>query len=193
MKRSMAELTSELVDMERQRDNLFAQRAPIDRKIEHVTKRIAHFNELIGEIMVEEGRKNGPDWKTLVRQEDDGRKYYEYVQSQFEGIGLGCEGYWADTYDRNLRIKMTRGSQESFDITKRAIELIAPLLTEMDGMVRFSIFEHSLSANGIYMLWVTKDLRRAKVTLNRWDKFEGTLDEVLTRIQRDHYYDEVGD
>lgn len=192
MKRSMAELTSELVDMERQRDNLFAQRAPIDRKIEHVTKRIAHFNELIGEIMVEEGRKNGPDWKMLVRQEDDGRKYYEYVQSQFASIGLGCEGYWADTNDRNVRIKMTKGSKESFDITKRAIELIAPLLTEKDGMVRFSIFEHSLSASGIYLLWVAKDLGHAKVTLNRWDRFEGTLDEVLMRIQRDHYYDEVG-
>lgn len=193
MKRSMAELTSELVDMERQRDDLFAQRAPIDRKIEHVTKRIAHFNELIGEIMDEEGRKNGPDWKTLVRQEDDGRTYYEYVQSQFASIGLGCEGYWSDTYDRNLRISMTKGSLESFDITKRAVELIAPLLTEKDGMVKFSIFEHTLSANGIYMLWVTKDSQRAKVTLNRWDRFEGTLDEVLTRIQRDHYYDEVCD
>ncbi|MEH2517400.1 hypothetical protein V1279_002973 [Bradyrhizobium sp. AZCC 1610] len=190
-KKSLAELRSELVDEERKRDDLFAQRAPIDRKIEHSAKRISHLNELIGQIIVAEAKDKGPDWQTLVRSNvNDGLSYHRHVLDAFNDIGIFADGFWSDTNDRCLRIMLTKGSQESFDTTKKAIELIAPLLTEKDGMVRFGIFEHSLSSGGIYTLLVSKDLKRAKVKLNRWDKFEGTLNEVLIRIQRDHYYDD---
>lgn len=195
-KRSLEDLRIDLVEAEMKRDRLFAERAPIDRKIEIELKRIQHLNSMIGELLVDEAKKSGPDWVSLVRQgpPGDGKKFYEYARSQFSSIGLFMGGFWADTGDRDLHVMMTKGSKESLVITKRAIELIAPLLTEQDGMVRFGIFEHSLSTNGVYRLLVSKDLKRAKLTLNdNWIKFEGTLDEVLIEIQQDYYYDQVGD
>jgi hypothetical protein len=147
--KSLDQLRDELADTLMQRDALYEQRAPIDRKLELNGKRLSRLYELIGELVVAEARIKGPDWPTLVRQQDDeGMTYHRYVTEQFNNIGLWVEGYWSDTGDRCLKIMMTKGSRECFDITKKAVELIAPLLTEQDGMVRFGIFEHSLSAGG---------------------------------------------
>jgi len=189
--KTLAQLRADREDANRHRKQLFEQMAPIQRSLEHNHKKISSLDEQIGRLMVAEATT--PDWPQLVKETGEGgMAMHNYMTEQFRTIGLWPEGYWMDTNDRCLRIMMTRDDPESFKKTKAAVELTAPLLTpHADGLVWYGIFEHNLSAHGIWMLKVTPDLREAKVSRDRWDdnKASGTLDVVLSYIQDQLYYD----
>lgn len=140
------------------------------------------------------------NWDQILRGAERGVKMYEY-RKETVGMHLGMtiSGTWTDTEEQALEIKIGR-NDESEQKALAAIRTIIPFMRphDEDGRIWFGIFEHTLSADGIYLLKINKDFKSATVTKTTYGHERDVasflaLEDAVHYIRQNHWYDEDGD
>ena len=95
-----------------------------------------------------------------------------------------------------IRVTLSNGDLKKLKQTKKALEKILPYIKfEGDKYKRIGIMERSCSANGVYELFISKDMQLLinKITYGRVEilKIFNTLDKALQYIYDHIYYNRV--
>lgn len=209
----MNNLQNELENLENERKELFALRAPIDEKITSNYEKIKELREQIAVIRVDEmkaenfvpsaGNFFSPKELELVLVGDHNNGtlygYAEHLMQDRFGFAFSRYGYCHETGQSSYKIALVKGDSERTNLIKNAILYFLPHLKwrTKDGydrdltphQIRFDIFEHNLSAGGrSYDLVYTSDDKW--YIEERWRKTEyPTLDAALVFIENNLWYE----
>ena len=134
---------------------------------------------------------------------------YKFENNLAKSLGFYSSGYNPNTNQRCWKIMMTKGSQESYDITLASLKLLIPHLLSheiknvregnLHGEVTLvgktvDIFEHTCSQFGVYTLFVLDKGKTPYSILETvhhrntlTNKF-ASLEEVVTYIQENIWY-----
>jgi hypothetical protein len=194
------ELLTKLNDAQQERQALFDQRDPIDKKLksnydalEELKNEIAKlelvepktFEQQVEYFLFEDGSVSGERYKARDN----------FWRDQFGPMGLYVSGYNNETQQSAFSIKLTRGADESLQNHISQLAMLLPYIKiGSDGYKLFNIFEHTLSLHGSYYFLVNE--RDNEYVIKRGSnvekKFNNPLD-ALKYIQINHYYDDEED
>lgn len=188
-------LNREIAAIRKERADVFERIAPLQKQVVDLYNEMKDLQERRDKIRVEEMRKTGPDFKSMVQDvgggEVEGRSssiLYNYFSQEVSRLGGYHSGFWGDTGDANIKVQLSKGGtnlQKTLELVKLFVPLMKPHTYEWDraqyklstelmdpdeggGMVWFGIFESSLSASGTYRLDVAPDFSKARVGYTRW-------------------------
>ena len=145
---------------------------------------------------LEEAQAHGGalDWPYLLA-EGQGMAHYRSCQAALDELGLESAGYYQETQQRCVRIRLFRHKPEQpAQIAKSLAILLPHLIPVRDDWCWISISDHRLSENGSYSLWLKKDGCTARCVHTRYGR-ETILVEadnllsVLQYVQANCYYD----
>jgi hypothetical protein len=195
--RSKLEVEQDIAKLKELQDNVIREWRPLQKKLDGIYKKMRGLEEELSAAEVAAMDAAGQvDWGYLIRNgntDRGGMALYKRAQREFDGLGFMMSGRWADSNETAVQLQMYRDDPTSYDQTLSAIQTVLPHYTPgATGFVRFGIFEHTLSEGGVYQLEITPDMTLARLTKTVYGSerlvFEGTGEDVLRRIQRDHYY-----
>jgi hypothetical protein len=187
------ELRASIATLQTERTLIHKAMEPLEQQLTANIRKEERLQEQLGKLLAKGKKGKAPNWAVLVKSSHEGgMTLHKYAHKKFYEIGLYMSGHFPDTGDNCLQVMMTRNDKNSYKKTLNAVKLLVPFLTEKDGWVKFGIFEYSLSSSGSFYLLVSKDLTKAKIVHRRL-VFEGSLEEVLTRIQEQYYYKDAND
>lgn len=147
------------------------------------------------------GSSNKVNWGLLLEENGNGSMVtYKELELKLATFGLLHSGYIPEISQRAVQICMTKGDKESLANTLKGLTTVLPYIkalpsTESKGYKFVDIFEHTLSENGVYHLYVGKN--DCKVTFTRYGREEivktaKTLKEILVYIQGNLWYNKLG-
>lgn len=149
------------------------------------------------------------DWSVILEESlgnSEGVEIYRIKQQMLENIGLASSGLIYETGQKILRIKINKGDSEEFERVLSGFEKILPFIKPISnnranrpGAPRkiVSIFEHTLSAGGIFELEIFNDDKEFVITKTVYSqrkeihKFDNLRDALLM-IQDRYYYEWPG-
>lgn len=184
------------------------ERAGIHEKIAPMYARLMEIHDAFRPLCEERDRLRvsgmaEPDWKALVKDlATDGRSsqtLLRYFDQQIrDRFGMWHSGYWGDTNEVNVKVKVERvGDSEKKNVegVKHFVKFLTP---HKDGLVWFGIFEHTLSAGGVFRLKVRPDLKEAVVDRTVYGREQvgemfDTVEDAVGYIARKHWYGETED
>lgn len=183
------ELIAAINRLAAERDNLWEQKKPIDRRLVQIGEEISKLSEQ-RDICLYEDRPL--DWSTIPKTlggSGGGSMYlHRRVEKELsERFDMHRSGYWVDTLEVNFEVKVEHKT-ESVEKNVAGVKFLTPFLTphEEDGRIWFGVFENSLSANGSFTLRALPDL--SKLWLHRRFMRDVEFDSVEEAIQYIHDY-----
>jgi hypothetical protein len=190
---SIAECQAEIAENEKKRSVLFEEIEPLEKKVIRLHKRNSKLKDRIAEI---KSKQKKIDWDYVLSCEHSGgQTHYEYRESALRKIGLRSDGFFRETGQVCIRVCLYRNDEKSVAKTLAGLRKVLPYLKSVqDGCVIIDIFEHTLSENGIYNLWIDKKKKRYEVKKTTYGyeetvmKFDD-LRKTLEYIQENHYYE----
>lgn len=148
------------------------------------------------------------DWSVVLSEgygNLESMEVYRAKQEMLETIGLSSSGIVYDTGQKVIQIKLTKGDSEQLEKVLSGLEKILPFVKPISnnranrpGAPRkiVSIFEHTLSAGGIFELeifndkefMITKTIHSQRKEIHKFDN----LRDALLKIQDRYYYEWPG-
>ena len=200
MKKQLSQTKEQIIEAisiaKQEREALFKKKEPIDHKLVKNYKLIEQLNDELSKIEVVEPKttKEKIDYFLFADGQVSGVRYKEREKFWHEfcgDFGLIQSGYYADTKQVALSIKLTYGSEKSL---KNHIEQITELLPHIkaheDGYKYFDVFEHTLSRFCSYKLFINEEDKKYIVSAGSWTNNKFTsLKTALEYIQTNHWYD----
>jgi hypothetical protein len=123
----------------------------------------------------------GTEWTSTVTYRAWGKR----LKREFD---MHDNGYWSDILEPSVAIKIQRKDGTSKMLNFLGIGQLAKILKpHEDGFVWFGIFEHTLSANGVYCLKVKPDLTERD--LKRFSSLLHAVDYIANH----HWYGDYAD
>lgn len=115
------------------------------------------------------------------------------ARSKYWGAkGLYSSGYNPETEQVSLKLMLYKGDKDNLEQTITATEEVLPLLKVHNGVKRLSIFEHTLSEDGIWSVEITDDsydLILSRYHRKSTEKSFDNLRALIQYIQEHHYYE----
>lgn len=188
-------LESRITKLETTRAALFAQKEPIDKALLKTWDKLQKAKEDLAILKLKEiEERQEIDWVFLLKETGSSpMTTYKALQKAAEPYSMYVSGYFPETQQRCLQLKLYKKNPERTALVKLGIETITPYYKpNKDGWVIWNIFEHTLSEGGIYRLLVKPDLSSAELQITRFyhttSILDGPLDKMLEYIQEHHYY-----
>lgn len=180
-----------LSDLNDERDSLFEQRKPIDDALLENYKKIEKAQNKVNSLRQAQ-MSDEYDWAVLL-DPDNVSTLFNLYSKAIRSLGLYPSGYWSDTNQPCAKVMIQKDQAPgSTAEALTAIKTLVPFYTpHSDGAVWFGIFEHTLSAGGVYRLEVKPDLLSARVSIIRygrqssvteWNSLEKTLEYVTKHL-----------
>lgn len=209
---SVEQLQAEFERLESEMSPLIKQRELLNEKVKRLYQRQKQVDELKSKLQYAAMQESGEaDWSMLLDAGFSGDRYYNESKAALKKLvpsgAVGFSGYFSDTQQHALQIKLTRHDKKQIEEGAKALELLVPFykpLKEQHGWLIFDIFEASLSEYCSYKLgynpatgkWYCGAWRssyrykKAHEYAAIWDNgpFD-TAKEVLTVISDRYFYD----
>jgi hypothetical protein len=185
------ELQSKIEKIQKEREELFAKKEPIDRRLVATSKLINRYQEQIVKLQIEE--EGGITTPLMLSR--DGLNSTAVHKARFKWAfdnDLYASGYWPDTDQSAFKIMLRY--QRPIDTALKAInELLPHYKPQKDGKVWFEIFDHGLNEQYSFMLKARPDGSGAEIFRQRGSEKvikSGSLADCLTYIAKYLYYGE---
>jgi hypothetical protein len=189
---TIEEIQAEIDAINAERQDLFAQKAPIDARLVQLYGIASALADKRDKMVIESATE--PDWASLIRKcggDQTGsiellRYFDKNLRDRFD---MWHSGYWVKTGDPNINVKVNKDDSESYNKNLAGVKFFLPLLRpHEDGYVHFGIFEHTLSAGGSFYLKVKSDGSWCIVG-GRYHTYEFcSIEAALSFIQKNHWY-----
>jgi hypothetical protein len=188
-----------------QADALEAERAQIQKALSPMRERLSAIHDelrLVQERLVQkriEDMGDSPDWKTIIKDlaSDDrsSSALTRYAKKHLsKNFDMYYSGYSLETKEANIKLKVER-TAESKAKNLAGLKFFASLLTprKYERRVQFRLFEHTLSAGGIFALLATPDLSQLELICttrgrDRSLKIFHSPEEAVEYIAKHHYF-----
>jgi hypothetical protein len=138
--------------------------------------------------------KKKTDWADILHSEyHDSLCKSNYRQEKLRDIGLESSGFFQDTNQAAIQIRLINGKPETKNKTLKGISTLLPYIKPIKGQIRFCIFESTLCEYGIYNLVLGKkwELTFTRYSHTTTEKTFDTLKEAIEYIYENHYYEKV--
>jgi len=194
---SVKSLTQQIERLEKEREELFAQRAPIDKAIEKNYGILEKLREKRGKMMVAQMPKDVIDFDLILNPDLKSQSLYREADRQVMRLGLYRSGYFEVTKQACLKLMMYKNRPENLQKTYDSVMLALPHIKphpsgEFAGCKVFSIFESTLSAHGSYFFLVAEG-NACKILRSYGTRYSeiGSFSDImtgLTYVQKKLYY-----
>lgn len=218
-KYNLEQIESKIETLEGTLKFLYEEMRPIEEKIERLNALKERAVEKRSSLKYDVFGDNAEDGKPLTKAEIDfiliadhhSMRAYEIAEKVvYNKLTLRRSGYWPESNQAAFQLCFYKGDKEKFDKTVEDINLLFPYLIETNTKIndfrspvknitgiKFSVFEHSLSANGIYQ-YIMENHGKSnakyyliKTTYGRTEikkEFNDFVDS-LKYIEDNHYYE----
>jgi hypothetical protein len=185
----------EIAELEKEETKL---RVSIEKLSEKLTG-VIHKLSLLKNQRDFEYLKNRPkdinkDIEIMLMGNPDSTSMYKEQQKLLKEYGLGSSGYYSGTGQNAIQITFYRNKKDTIKKVYKGLCTVLPsLLPPQKGQdVTISIFEHTLSANGVYKLCIRGNTPESSCYLEhsyREDIEFKNLMDALIYIEKNHWYD----
>lgn len=132
---------------------LIDDRNKLNERIVKLGQELKEARERLYELQYQEMLANNTvDWAMLMNAGPSGDDHYTQVKNEMKKLvpsgGLTFDGYFPETGQHALQVKLTRGNKHQITEAATALKILIPLYTPLDnyhGVLIFKIFEASLS------------------------------------------------
>lgn len=196
----------EIGQINAERTRIFKEIEPLQKQQGKLFEELKPLMEHRGDLLVAKMKANGPDWKLMLKEVASNScsgVLLNYFNHLVYDLGLYHSGYWNDTVEACLQVKVER-NDKSEKLNVDAIKFFAKILTphkfdydfeHNEGKaerVWFGLFEHTLSAYRVYRLEVSPDLTDIVLTsggnYGAVDRVFKTVEEAVAYIRQYHWY-----
>lgn len=193
MKTTVQELLElEIKEIENKQEQIHKQIKPLNEQLVLLCKERATLQDKLETSRLAEGMS----WEEIIdtyTQNPNGigmplhKHMHERALSEFD---MWASGYNSETQNPCFMIKISKNNLESRSKNLAGLRFLSRLLKPgADGMIRFDIFERTLSAYGSYSLLVKPDLK--ELTLEHMyhnDETFSSPEEAIIYISVHHWY-----
>jgi len=189
-----------ILQSERQLATLQSERQSIQDLVEGLReKSLALFDQIesikdqIAEQKIQQSIK--PDWQFLLKN-DNGTVAYEELKQQLAKFGIGTRSYNPETNQMVVQISLKSNDADGLKLVHDGLNEVIPHIIPKFGYKFIDIFEHTLSEDGSYSLYIyEKEHNQFKLMITRWHResvvYESdNLMDVLAYIQKYHHRDD---
>lgn len=183
-------IVEQIEEAEKQRKELFALQAPINKKLVSNSKKLDKLRNKLSVVELAETRTSEQEIEYYLSEEyDEGMVKHTARESFWREFGLHRGGMRRETKQSYLEVALTYNDEKSLEKNLKALEKVLPYIKSIEGYKKIGIFEHTLSEFGSYELLIKKD----EYSVSHYygynkDKFK-TLRAALEYIQKNHWYD----
>ena len=189
----MTDLDSKMVELVGKRKKLCKDRDSLNTKITKLSKEIESCREIIEKSQMEVPMT--PEQELEYFLFEDGNvsgERYKAREIYWRGKAVRNSGYYRATQQVSLQLMMYKGENDNLEQTIEVLDRVLPMLKSHEGVKRLSVFEHTLSEDGSYVVEITEDT--FNLVVHRWGrksvvKTVDTLRELVQYIQQHHYYE----
>jgi hypothetical protein len=196
------ELTKKLKQAEKERAALYRLMTPIDKKIDVKNNHIKKLKNSIVELELKEKKplKNQIEYFLFEDGSVSDKRFAardKFWRNRFGSKGLHTGGYYRNTKQISIMIKLTKGDKESLEDNIKQLTDILPYIKPQDKDYKvFNLFEHTLSEFGSYNLIINEERKEYVLvkTVYSSDRDRTNfkdLKSALEYIQTNHYYDSL--
>ena len=118
-----------------------------------------------------------------------GMNLYREKEAYFNSIGLHISGYFYDTGQSHVKVRLYNKEPDSIQQTLDALRIVLPFIKPIDGTILIGVFESTLSAHGIYRLEISSDNNTENIMLSKCNLTKTvygikTIEEKFPNIQK---------
>lgn len=186
------ELEAQMKALEDERTKLFKKKKPIDDKLVKTYEELNKLVEQRDKLLVDGIDSQHPDWDFLLESNSHGSVIKSAARDRLLApMGLRSSGYFEAT--QQVAIEIQLDYMQNIEKTLQGLRALRPHIKPVNNILRFGVFEHTLSAFGVYELYVAKEgekCRLVKTTHGRQSdvsKFDN-LRDALKYIAKHCWY-----
>lgn len=188
-------METRIAELIAERTVIFARRSPLDSRVLQIHEELQPLRERRDHLRIQAGEF---DWRTAVKDlaSDDrsSRVMHRHAEEKIRQFDMHLSGHWSDTLEADVCMKVEQ-TDESELANLAGLRFFTHLLTPHEnGRVWFSLFEHTLSANGGYRLEVTPASGESILFRRGWEQMRfASLEAAVKYIRAHHWYGDLSD
>jgi hypothetical protein len=198
MKLADMKLTDLQAEMDKNADKrieLIAQLDPIEKKLGRLSNRRKKLQDHYS-ILKSKGKAIDWDWLLHSGHDENSMHKYHLREEKLRKMNLTSTGFYDETGQVCIKISLIKNEPTSLPDTLKGLRGILKRIKPLeDGFKHVSIFEHTLSRDGIYTLLIDEAKEKYVIQLTQYRRDEvisehKTLRAAVKEIQDKYYYED---